>query len=358
MPSIQSRLFKSYFRARNSRLPLDRPIPDQRETLDRRGHRLLPMAEAMQASPVDAFGVPSEWIDLRGTRSDRAFLYLHGGGYFIGSCQSHRGFVSHIAKASRCRTLLPEYRLAPENPFPAGLLDARAAYRFLLAQGFSPNRIIVGGESSGGGLTLALLQTLRDEGMPMPAGAVLLSPWTDLLGTGDSLRSRARRDPWLRPAGIPLLADRYRNSTPTDHPLVSPLYSDLSGFPPLLIHVGNDEILLDDSTRLESKARSAGVDVTSKIWLGMWHAFHAFYPWVPEAKRAHREIGTWVASRMETEPEPECETAHDSISRRSYRLRSAKLGSASQSGAPSAEGSGGLDRQPDQRPLGGVAAGR
>ena len=189
MPSIRSQLFKLYFRQRNSRLALDRPIPDQRETIDRRGGRLLPMAAGMVAAQVSAFDVPAEWIDARNTRSDRAFLYLHGGGYFIGSCQSHRGFVSHIARASSARTLLPEYRLAPENPFPAGLLDARAAYRFLLAQGYTPDRVVVGGESSGGGLALALLQTLRDEGMPMPAGAVLLSPWTDLLGTGESLRT-------------------------------------------------------------------------------------------------------------------------------------------------------------------------
>lgn len=349
MPSIRSQIFKLYFRARNSRLPLDRPIPDQRETVDRRGQSLLPMADEMLASPVDAFGVPSEWLDLQNTRSDRAFLYLHGGGYFIGSCQSHRGFVSHIAKASRCRVLLPEYRLAPENPFPAGLLDARAAYRFLLAQGYVPNKIIVGGESSGGGLALALLQTLRDEEMPMPAGAVLLSPWTDLLGTGHSVYSLARRDPWLRPAGIPLLADRYRGSTPTGHPLVSPLYADLEGLPPLLIHAGNDEILRDDSTRLEAKARAAGVEVTAKIWMGMWHAFHAFYPWVPEAIRAHKEIGEWVATIIETasEPKTELETGHDSISRRPYRLRSTQLGSAPQSRAAAEERSRGLDLQPN-----------
>ena len=349
MPSIRSQIFKLYFRARNSRLPLDRPIPDQRETMDRRGHDLLPMAEEMFASPVDAFGVPSEWLDLQNTRSDRAFLYLHGGGYFIGSCQSHRGFVSHIAKASRCRTLLPEYRLAPEHQFPAGILDARASYRFLLAQGYSPDRIVVGGESSGGGLALALLQTLRDEGMPMPAGAVLLSPWTDLLGTGHSVHSLARKDPWLRPAGIPIVANRYRGSVPADHPLVSPLYADLKGLPPLLIHAGNDEILRDDSTRLEARARAAGVEVTAKIWMGMWHAFHAFYPWVPEAKQAHREIGEWVAKAFETESQAALERANDSISRRPYRLRSAQLGSASQSRAAAAQRSGGLDLQPDQR---------
>ena len=358
MQSIRSQIFKIYFRARNSRLPLDRPIPDQRQTMDRRGQQLLPMADAMLASPVDAFGVPSEWIDLHNTQSDRAFLYLHGGGYSLGSCQSHRGFVSHIAKACRCRTLLPEYRLAPEYVFPAGLLDARAAYRFLLAQGYSHDRIVVGGESSGGGLTLALLQTLRDEGLPMPAGAVLLSPWTDLLGTGHSVHSLARRDPWLRPAGIPILANRYRGSTPTAHPLVSPLYADLKGLPPLLIHAGNDEILRDDSTRLEARARAAGVEVTAKIWMGMWHAFHAFYPWAPEAKQAHREIGEWVAKTIEPESQSNLERANDSISRRSNRLRSAQLGSTPQSRTPATEGSSRLDYQPDQRRLSRLAAGR
>ncbi len=350
MPSIRSQLFKFYFRVRNSRLPLDRPIQDQRQTMDLRGHKLLPMAEEMIAAPVDAFGIQAEWIDLQSTRSDRAFLYLHGGGYFIGSCKSHRGFASHIAKACRCRLLLPEYRLAPEHTFPAALLDARAAYRFLLAQGYGHSRIVVGGESSGGGLALALLQTLQDEGMPMPAGAVLLSPWTDLLGTGHSVQSRAGQDPWLRPDGIPLLANRYRGSTPTDHPLISPLYGDMTGFPPLLIHAGNDEILRDDATRLEARARSAGVEVTSRIWMGMWHAFHAFYPWAPEALLAHQEIGEWVVAKTETGPETErgTETGNDSISRRSNRRRSAQLASATQSRATAEDDGRGLDRSPDQ----------
>ena len=343
MPSIRSQLFKFYFRQRNSRLPLDRPIPEQRETLDRRGGRLLPMAAGMVAAQVSAFDVPAEWIDARDTRSDRAFLYLHGGGYFIGSCQSHRGFVSHIARASSARTLLPEYRLAPEHPFPDGLLDARAAYRFLLAQGYSPDRVVVGGESSGGGLALALLQTLRDERMAMPAGAVLLSPWTDLLGTGESLRTRARQDPWLRPPGIEIVANRYRGNTATDHPLVSPLYGDLSGLPPLLIHVGDDEILLDDSTRLASKASAANVDVTLKVWKGLWHAFHAFYPWVPEAKMAYRDIGDWVKARTETD------RADDSTQRHSYRRRRAPMGGAPQSRKAAEDAGGSMDRSQDQR---------
>lgn len=351
MPSIRSQLFKFYFRQRNNRLPLDRPIPDQRETMDRRGGSLLPMAKGMLAAPVNAYGVPAEWIDVQERRSDRAFLYLHGGGYFIGSCQSHRGFASQIACASRSRMLLPEYRLAPENPFPAGLLDARAAYRYLLAQGYPPHRIVVGGESSGGGLTLALLQTLRDEGMPMPAGAVLLSPWTDLLGTGDSLRTRARQDPWLRPAGIELVADRYRDKVATDHPLVSPLYGDLRGLPPMLIHVGDDEILLDDSTRLEAKARAVGVDVTFKVWKGLWHAFHAFYPWVPEARRAHQEIGEWVVAITDTEK------ADDTISRRPERLRSAQVGSSSQPRMAAEDTGSRLDHRPDWRQQGEFASG-
>ena len=358
MPTIRSQLFKFYFRMRNSRLPLDRPIPDQRETLDRRGATLLPMAESMVAARVNAYDIPAEWIDVRDTQSDRAFLFLHGGGYFIGSCQSHRGFGSHIAKASRARMLLPEYRLAPENQFPAGLLDARAAYRFLLAQGYSPDRIVIGGESSGGGLTLALLQTLRDEGLPMPAGAVLISPWTDLLGTGESLRTRAAQDPWLRPAGIEIVANRYRGTTATDHPLVSPLYADLTGLPPLLIHVGDDEILLDDSTRLAENATAAGVEVSFKIWKGLWHAFHAFYPWVPEAKHAHREIGEWVVAKTETQAQEdaEAETDDDSISRGSYRHRRAPLGRAPQSTMASKSTGGDLDRRQGWRHLSDYAS--
>lgn len=330
--------------------------------MDRRGARLLPMASGMVAAKVNAFGVPAEWIDAQNTRSDRAFLYLHGGGYFIGSCQSHRGFVSQIARACRSRLLLPEYRLAPEFPFPAGLMDARATYRFLLAQGYPPERITVGGESSGGGLTLALLQTLRDEEMPMPAGAVLLSPWTDLLGTGDSVSSRAKQDPWLRPAGIKIVADRYRGSTPTSHPLVSPLYGDLREFPPLLIHAGDDEILLDDSTRLASKASAAGVETTLKVWPGLWHAFHAFYPWVPEARQAHREIGEWVmlktgAVAMKAQAE-ELEAKDDSISRSAHRLGRASLGGAPEPAVAPAGASGGVACQPDQAQLGELAANR
>ena len=349
MPSIRSLLFKEFFRWRNSRLPLDRPIDDQRNSIDARGGR-LPMAPATRAMPVDAFGVPAEWLDARDTRSDRALLYLHGGGYFIGSCRSHRGFVSHLAVACRARTLLPEYRLAPENPFPAGLLDARAAYRFLLAQGYPPQRIVVAGESSGGGLALALLSTLRDERMQMPAAAVLLSPWTDLLGTGDSVSTRARRDPWLRPAGIELLANRDRNGTPIDHPLVSPLYGDMHGLPPLLIHAGNDEIILDDSTRLAEKATAAGVEVTLKVWEGLWHAFHAFYPWVPEARRAHQEIGQWVAATLQKE------TADDSLGRCAQRHRGAPVGNAPQQGVAPAFAGGSLDRVPDRLPAGKLAA--
>lgn len=362
MTSVRGQVFKLYFRLRNNRLPLDRPIPDQRETMDRRGARLLPMASGMVAAKVNAFGVPAEWIDAQSTRSDCAFLYLHGGGYFIGSCQSHRGFASHIAKACRSRLLLPEYRLAPENPFPAGLMDARATYRFLLAQGYPPERIIIGGESSGGGLTLALLQTLRDEGMPMPAGAVLLSAWTDLLGTGESMTSRAKQDPWLRPAGIKIVADRYRGGTPTNHPLVSPLYGDLREFPPLLIHAGDDEILLDDSTRLASKAAAAGVETTLKVWPGLWHAFHAFYPWVPEARQAHREIGEWVKlktdSKVEKVEQRERAFNDDSISRSPHRLGRASLGGAPEPGMAPAGKSGSLAGQPDQAQLGEHASNR
>lgn len=296
MPSIRSQLFKFYFRQRNRSLDMGRPLALQRANLDRLGAQ-APVAKGTQVLRFAIDGIPAEWIDGPDVHRDRVLLYLHGGGYCVGSCTSHRGFVSRIAGACRARLLLPEYRLAPEHPFPAALEDACAVYRYLLAQGYPPEQILVGGDSAGGGLAVALLLALRDEGQPLPAAAVLISPWTDLQASGDSLHSRAKQDPWLRPVGIKKTANVYRGKMPADHPLISPLYADMTGLSPLLIHVGDDEILLDDSTRLAAKAAAAGVDVQLTIWEGLWHVFHAFFQWVPEVRQANEEIGAWVEQR-------------------------------------------------------------
>lgn len=299
MPSLRSRIFRLFFRLR--RVPLrsvDTPLAATRHGLDRLG-ALTPLPPGVNFGRALLDCVPGEWITPLDARPGAVLMYLHGGGYSVGSCVSHRALVAHLALAGRVRAFSVEYRLAPEHLFPAALDDACQAYRGLLANGLAPEKIILAGDSAGGGLAAATLVALRDAGDPLPAGAVLLSPWTDLAGAGASLQTRARRDPWLKPQGIRPAAALYLGETAPDHPLASPLYADLHGLPPLLIHVGDDEILLDDSTRLAAKAQAAGVDVTLKIWPGMWHVFHAFLRYAPEARQAIDEIGAWVQQQLD-----------------------------------------------------------
>ncbi len=300
MTSIRGALFREFLRYRTKRLYRGqvRPVQEVRARLDRWGTR-LPLPKGTRVDRVQMEQVPAEWIRPPVVEGPGVLLYLHGGGYSAGSANSHRGLVAQIAAASGIRALLPEYRLAPEHPFPAALEDALAVYRYLLAKGVPPHGIVLAGDSAGGGLAVAVSVALRDRGVPLPAGAVLISPWTDLAGTGESLRTRARQDPWLQPQGMPAVAALYHGETPPTHPLVSPLYADLEGLPPMLIHVGDCEILLSDATRLAEKARQAGVPVSLKVWPGMFHVFHAFYPFVPEARQAIRAIGRWIRVRLQ-----------------------------------------------------------
>jgi acetyl esterase/lipase len=247
--------------------------------------------------PVMLGSVPGEWVSALGDDSEKVILYLHGGGYTMGSLKSSRAMVSELSSASGINALVVDYRLAPEHPFPAAVEDSTAAYRRLLDQGTRPDRVVIVGDSSGGGLALALLVTLRDSGIAPPAAAVLLSPWTDLAGTGESMITRADVDPWLTPDQNRANAALYAGETDLKNPLVSPLYADLGGLPPLLIHVGGDEIMLDDSTRLADRARAAGVEVTLDIWEGMWHAWHHFAPKLPEAVRAIEQIGKFIREK-------------------------------------------------------------
>lgn len=256
-----------------------------------------------EIAQIEVAGRPAEWITPP-VYDERIILYLHGGAYSVGSCASHRGIVAHIAKASRARVLLPEYRLAPEHPFPAALDDAVAAYRALLDDGVQPGSMVVAGDSAGGGLTLSTLVTLRDQGNPLPAAAVLLSPWTDLAATGETLQSCAAKDPWLRSDRVASTAAQYCGNVDATDPRVSPLYADLHGLPPLLIQVGDHEILLSDSTRLARRAREAGVDVTLEVWEGMWHVWHILVRLVPESQQAIDRIGRFVRAKTEAAKEP------------------------------------------------------
>jgi epsilon-lactone hydrolase len=225
---------------------------------------------------------------------DRVLLYLHGGAYQIGSPATLRHLVALISDAARTRVLSVDYRLAPEHPFPAAVDDTLTAYRWLLANGTDPARIAIAGDSAGGGLTLAALVALRDAGVPLPAAAVAMSPWTDLALTGESLRTRAEADFMLQPAGMRETADTYLAGEDPHHPYASPLYADLRGLPPLLIHVGDAEVILDDSTRFAARARDAGVDVTLEVWDEMPHVWHAFAGLLPEADQAVARIGSWL----------------------------------------------------------------
>jgi acetyl esterase/lipase len=254
-------------------------------------------AAGTDVDPVDAGGVPAEWVVATGVRSGRALLYFHGGAYQIGSPATIRHLVALLSGAARARVLSVAYRLAPEHPFPTAIEDALAAYRWLLASGIDPAQVAVAGDSAGGGLALGALVALRDAGEPMPAAAVLLSPWTDLALTGESLRTRAAMDMLIKQDGMAEAAALYLAGADPRHPYASPLYADLRGLPPLLIHVGDAEVILDDSTRLAARAREAGVAVSLEIWDEMPHVFPAFAGLLPEADQAIERIGAWLAAQ-------------------------------------------------------------
>ena len=247
----------------------------------------------IQYHPVDADGVPAEWIE-RTESNLGVILYLHGGAYALGSITGHREWTARLAQATRMRCLALNYRLAPEHPFPAALEDAIASYHWLLAQGVEPSDIIIAGDSAGGGLALSTLVKLRDAGEQLPAGAVCLSPWTDLVLTGASIHSKAKADFILNRDSLQKYAGYYAAQHHVANPWISPLYADLTGFPPLLIQAGSDEILLNDATRLAEKARAVGVDVHLEIWDEMFHVFQLF-SFLPETKQAVSQIAAFVS---------------------------------------------------------------
>lgn len=257
-----------------------------------------PVPEAVTCTPVTVGDVPCEWIVAEGARDDAVLLYLHGGGYCIGSINTHRALVARLSAATGMRGLAVDYRLAPEHPFPAAVDDATAVYRWLLAEGVAPSRVVVAGDSAGGGLTLATLLAVRDARLPRPAGGVCLSPWTDLEVTGATMDTHAERDPMIQRAGALRLAAAYLGATHAQTPLASPLHADLRGLPPLLIQVGTAETLLDDSVRFAERARAADVDVTLEPWEDMIHVWQAFAPLLPEADAAITAIGAWVRPRV------------------------------------------------------------
>jgi len=219
---------------------------------------------------------------------------VHGGGYVIGSINTHRDLMGRIARASGARVLGINYRLAPEHPFPAAVDDSVAAYRWMIAQGLKPNRIAVAGDSAGGGLAVATLVAIRDAKLPIPGAGVCLSPWVDMEGIGKSMESKAAIDPVVQREGLLGMAAAYLGGQNPRSPLAAPLYADLKGLPPLLIQVGEAETLLDDSTRLADRAKTAGVSATLEVWPEMIHVWQMFASFLPEGQQAVDGIGGFL----------------------------------------------------------------
>jgi monoterpene epsilon-lactone hydrolase len=249
---------------------------------------------------VEAGGVPAEWVRAPGARPERAILYLHGGALVMGSPATHRELAARVSAVTGAAVLVPDYRLAPEHPFPAAVQDAIAVYRWLLNSGFRARRIAIGGDSAGGGLALQSLLSLQKEGIPRPAVAFLLSPVTDWVRLdGESYVTRAAVDPLNDPRMCRFTASCYVGDNDPETPLLSPIGMDLSDLPPLCIHVGEREIVLSDSERLAERARDYGVEVELRIWGGMWHVFQTAAGFVPEARRSLKEIGRFCNQRLE-----------------------------------------------------------
>lgn len=280
----------------------DKATPVEQRRRDWEGLFAKPHSGAL-GERVLANDVPCCWIEPELVRTDAVILYFHGGGYQLGSVASHASLMERIATACGCRALGVEYRLAPEHRFPCALDDALAVWRWLLACGISPDRIAFAGDSAGGNLALAAMMSLRDAGLPMPAAAALLSPWTDLAATGESYETRAKTDPIHQRSMILALGRAYlgRDGDPK-LPLASPLHAELGGLPPLLIQAGDRETVLDDSRMFTAKARAAGIDVELSVWEGMIHVFQLFADELQEARQAIDELGHFLTDKLPTRP--------------------------------------------------------
>ena len=277
--------------------PRPTSFPARRQRLDAIGST-SPLAGDIGLEPIDANGVAAEWSLAPGSDPSKVLLFFHGGGYCSGSIVSHRGMVTEAGRAAQARTLAVGYRLAPEHPFPAAIEDARSAYRFLLDQGVAPSKIAIGGDSAGGGLTLALMTSVRDAREPLPACAWLVSPWVDLRMSGANLAEKAAIDPLISKPYLEELASAYLAGADPANPLVSPLNADLAGLPPLLVQVGSAETLLDDAVRIARRAGAADVRVNLEIWPHMIHAWHLWAAQLEAGRRAIASGGAFIRAHL------------------------------------------------------------
>lgn len=266
-------------------------VEQRREEMEKVAFRA---AEDIEVESLTVAGRNAEWLRAPGIQEARAILYLHGGGYVIGSPNTHRALGGEVSRAAQAAVLMLDYRLAPEYPFPAAVEDGVAGLRWLYEQGFDAAQTAVAGDSAGGGLIVATLVAARDQGVPMPGVAVSISPWADMTCTNASFSTRAAADPIVSLSGITQMADLYLQGANPHDVLASPNFADLQGLPPLLIHVGRDEVLLDDAMQLDAKAKADGVQSTLEIWDDMIHVWHAFHPMLPEGKAGIDRVGAFV----------------------------------------------------------------
>jgi len=262
---------------------------------------ICPVLTGTRIEPVDAAGLRAEWVCGPGVspREQPVVLYIHGGGFTAGTVVAYRGLSSRYSAAANCRVLAFDYRLAPEQPFPAALEDSVKAYRWLIEEhGIPSDRVALIGDSAGGNLVLAAMVQVRDSGGPLPRAAVCVSPVFDLALTGDSVTGRASRDPMILPESLRRCASAYLGAADPRTPLASPLYADLRSLPPLLIQVGSEEMLRDDSVRLAEKAKALGVDVTLEEWPDMIHVWHLFADKLSDGRAAITRVGEFLKRHL------------------------------------------------------------
>jgi len=257
-----------------------------------------PTAQDVVVEPITVNGVPAEWTTTPGADHSRAVLYLHGGGYVIGSLDSHRHLAAEVGRAAGARCLALHYRLAPEHPFPAAVDDALAGYRYLLDAGVAPGHVAIAGDSAGGGLVVAALVAIRDAGLPQPAAGWCISPWVDMEGIGASMAGKAAEDPTVQKEPLLEMAAHYLHGANPRAPLAAPIYADLRDLAPLFIQVGAVETLLDDAIRLAGVAGAAQVPVTLEIWPEMVHVWHLYYPDLAAGRRAIAAGGRFLHDAM------------------------------------------------------------
>ena len=294
MADMSIEKLKGILREKQTPPEVEPPVEAMRKSMEKLA---FPAAADVETEALDVAGRAAEWVRAPNCQPGRAILYLHGGGYVIGSIDTHRSLAGEISRAAQASVLLTDYRLAPEHPFPAAVDDGVAALAWLHDHGFAPERTAIGGDSAGGGLVLATLLAAGDKHVAMPAAAVAISPWSDLTCANPAYDSRAAADPMVTPHGLRRMAGFYLAGGDAQHPHASPNCADdaqLRGLPPLLIHVGEDEILLDDAVAFDAKARTAGVDCTLEVWDGMVHVWHAFHPLLEEGRRGIVRVGEFL----------------------------------------------------------------